>query len=167
MPEQLQMAGINHEVSTPIGQTVVAQQSGEANPEPPHRMVSLDEGVKAVGDGAKLLNDYGPATIIVSVFLIMFVVSAYLIRHDYLASDKERTVSSKEAVKYVVDAEERKHNATLETFMKMHSDAREDARETASKMWGGMRDVRDSTREQTAAVKELIIEFKKVAQSKP
>jgi uncharacterized membrane protein len=144
----------------------VSQVDGTSAAEPPRLNVKLqgsDSVVEAVGDGAKLLNQFGITAVVLSVFLVMFVVGAWFIRQDYLAGDAARTKSHEHSISEMVDSHERKFKMLISNFENLRKDWRDDAKEDRAdtkthqeKMWAGMRD-------NTAAVRECNATMQKTA----
>lgn len=137
------------------------------------RSVVVD-GVEVVGKGADFLNRYGSSVVILAVFLTMFVAGAWIVRSDFRSSDKERTEAHERNIKHLNDSSERSVKNLTDAFLKIHADHREDAkeekisqREAQAKMWARMGEIRDAAKEQTEAVRDLLFEFKKIANKMP
>jgi hypothetical protein len=145
-------------------------RDGEAHPQKPRAagVAEAAELVEIVGRGSQILSDYGPAAVIICVFLVVFVATLWVVRSDFVAADKARTDTYERVARVQAEADERKHKLTIETFSRMHADHRDDAkdertgqRERDGKMWQGIRDLRDAALEQTQAVKDLTAEIRK------
>lgn len=71
-----------------------------------------------VADTARLIQQFGMPTVILAVFLVIFVGTLAVVRIDFIRQDSERTDSHERTVKHLAD-----------TFSKHFDDSRSDAKE--------------------------------------
>ena len=101
-------------------------------------------------DTARLITQFGLPVVLVSVFLVIFVTGLWLVRADFLRQDENRTESHERSIKGIND-----------TYLKIHSERREDdkerqkeARETQGKLWQEIRSLNESTKEGNKSLTE-------------
>ena len=154
----------------PDQEQVVAQQQGHAVPEPRHfdveisspRDVSGITGKGAAAEYARLISQFGIPSVVLGTFLAIFVGGLWFVRQDYIASDKYRTDANERSNKLQIESHERVTKDLINTFQLTNKERREDAREDTaanrehqSKMWQGMRELTNATKENAVEVRSV------------
>lgn len=101
------------------------------------RDVSGITGVGQAADTARLISQFGIPSVVLGVFIIVFLAVLWFFRVDWIAQDTARTNAHERTIKTIVDA-----NTTLSNERREDDKERErNNRDSNSKIWQSLREV--------------------------